>query len=204
MVIEVRPFWYLFVTYLLAYNLVTRKRDIHTFFWIVIVCAGVKGVQGVYIFLAYLHGNLARFSDSILSHEDSFFFVALLLLVMLFCLHYRYRPQFYASLFVLPFVLVALVINQRRADYVALVAGLVVAWTLIFLVKPRARKLLVVIMLSSAVLGIAYVAAFAHSNGGFASPARAIWQFLAPTTPIPETLTPTCIAILKMMISNIR
>jgi hypothetical protein len=179
-VIEVRPFWYLFVSYLLAYNLVTRKRDIHTFFWLVILCAGVKGVQGVYIFLAYLHGNLAGFSDSILAHEDSFFFVALLLLVMLFCLHYRYRPQFYASLLVLPFVLVALVVNQRRADYVALVVGMVVAWTLIFLVKPRARKLLVVVMLCSAVLGTAYVAAFAHSGGGFAAPARAILAVISP------------------------
>src|SRR5215467_11814529 len=125
-VLELRPLWYLFLSYLLAYNLVTHKSHIHTLFWIVILGAGVKGLQGVYILLVVLHGNLTG-QNEIMSHEESFFFVALLLLLVLFCLHSRYRPQLYAVLLVLPFALVALVANQRRADYIALLVGVGVA-----------------------------------------------------------------------------
>jgi hypothetical protein len=178
-VLELRPFWYLFLSYLLAYNLVTHESHIRAFFWIVILGAGVKGVQGVYIFLVVLHGNLAGLNE-IMSHEESFFFVALLLLVVLFCLHSRCRPQLYAALLVLPFVLVALVANQRRADYIALLVGIGVAWTLIFLVKPRARKLLIVGALITVTLGAGYVALYSHSGGSLAAPARAIVSIINP------------------------
>src|SRR5262245_49716201 len=57
-VVEVRPFWYLFVTYLLAYNLISHRRQVRAFLWIVIVAAGIKGLQGVYVYAIVLHGNL--------------------------------------------------------------------------------------------------------------------------------------------------
>ncbi len=179
-VLEVRPFWYLFLSYLLAYNLVTQESHIRAFFWMVILGAGVKGVQGVYIYLIVLQGNLTG-QNEIMSHEESFFFVALLLLLILFCLHYRYRSQLCAALLVMPFVLVALVANERRADYIALLVGIAVAWTLVFLVKPRARMWLVVGMLSFAVLGAGYVALFSHSGGSLAEPARAIVSVFNPS-----------------------
>jgi hypothetical protein len=178
-VIEVRPFWYLFISYLLAYNLVTRIEHIKAFFWIAILGAGVKGAQGVYLFISVLHGSL-RGHDELMAHEDSFFFAALLLLIILFCLHYRYRQQLYAALFVSPFVLVAMVANQRRADYVALLAGIVVVWLLVFLIKRHARKRLAAIYLISVALGAVYVAAFAHSTGSFASPAHSIVAIFNP------------------------
>src|SRR5215469_1754025 len=67
-VVELRPFWYLFISYVLAYNLVTRSSHLRGFFWIVILGAGIKGLQGVYIVLGPLHGNLAGV-DLIMSHE---------------------------------------------------------------------------------------------------------------------------------------
>lgn len=172
-VVEVRPFWYLFVSYLLGYNLVRHKRDIRTLFWLVIIVAGIKGVQGVYIYLVVLHGNLTGY-DSIMAHEESFFFAAMLVLLILFYLHYRYRPQLYAALLVLPFVLVSLIANQRRTDYIALLVGFVMAWFLIFVVKPTARKMLIIIALIILILGPAYVAVFSNSTGLFAAPARAV------------------------------
>jgi O-antigen ligase len=178
-VVEVRPFWYLFISYLLGYNLITRKENIKTFFWIVILGAGVKGLQGLYLFFAILSGSLQG-HDEMMAHEESFFFVALLLLIVLFCLHYRYRPQLLAALFVLPAVLISLVANQRRADYIALLVGFTVAWILIFLIRPRARKMLVTTLLTTVILGGAYVAAFSHSEGGLASPARSIVAVFSP------------------------
>lgn len=178
-VLEIRPFWYLFISYLLAYNFVTRESHIRAFFWIVILAAGIKGLQGVYIYLVVLHGDLSN-THEIMSHEESFFFVALILLIILFQLHYRYRPQLYAALLVLPFVLVALVANQRRADYIALIVGLVVAWALIFKVKPLARKGLLIGGLVCVMLGVGYVAAFSQVSGPIGQPARAIVSVFQP------------------------
>jgi O-Antigen ligase len=178
-VLEVRPFWYLFVSYLLAYNLVESKSHIRLFFWIAILGAGVKALQGLYIYLILFHGNLEGHNE-IMAHEESFFFAALLLLVILFCLHYRYRPQLYAALLVSPVVLIALFANQRRADFLALLVGGIVAWAITLWVKPRARTALIVGMLVFLALGTGYVIAFSHSTGTIAEPARAIISIINP------------------------
>lgn len=179
-VVEVRPFWYFFEAYLLAYNLVMRKRDLYAFFWLVILAAGVKGLQGVYIYLVALHGNLAGY-DSIMSHEESFFCVALILLVALFSLYYRYRPQLYAALLVLPCEVVTLIANQRRTDYVALLLGLAMVLALVFVMKPEMRKFLVVAVLLSVILSTSYVVVFSGSSSVFAAPARAVVSIFNPT-----------------------
>jgi hypothetical protein len=179
-VIEVRPLWYLFVTYLLAYNLISSRKQLRAFFWIVIVGAGIKGLQGVYLFYFILAGSLQG-HDELMAHEDSFFFVALLLLIVLFCLHYRYHTQLLTALIVLVPVIIALVANQRRADYIALLLGLAVAWSLIFLVKPQKRKMLIWVALITLVLGGAYVAAFYNGEGALASPARSIVAIFHPS-----------------------
>ncbi|MEO6890974.1 MAG: O-antigen ligase family protein, partial [Ktedonobacteraceae bacterium] len=178
-VLEIRPFWYMFLSYMLAYNLVTRKEHIRNFLWIVILGAGVKALQGVYIYLIVLKGSLLGHRE-IMAHEESFFFIALILLVVMFCLHYRYRPQLIAALLVLPFLIVALIANQRRADYIALLIGILVAWTLIFCIKPQSRKGLAIGMVICALIGGIYVAAFAGKSGGFAEPARAIVSIFHP------------------------
>ncbi|HJT59400.1 MAG TPA: O-antigen ligase family protein [Ktedonobacteraceae bacterium] len=180
-VVEVRPFWYLFMSYIIACNLVTKKKHVRNFFWIVIVDAGIKGLQGTYIYLFVLHGKIEGLNES-MSHEESFFFVALILLIILFSLHSCYRPQLYAALATLPFLLISLVANNRRADYVALLVGAMVAWALIFMVKPRARKGLVIGMIIFLVVGGAYVIAFAHSTGGLGGPARAILSIVNPSS----------------------
>src|SRR6266480_345687 len=180
-VLEVRPFWYLFVSYLLAYNFVTSEGHIRTFFWIVILAAGIKGLQGTYLYLVVLHGDLSN-AHEIMTHEESFFFVALILLIILFQLHHGYRSQLYAALLVLPFVLVALVANQRRADYIALIVGLAVAWALILKAKPLARKRLLVGGLVCVILGVGYVAVFSQASGPTGQPARAIVSVFQPGT----------------------
>src|SRR5260370_15661514 len=57
-VLEIRPFWYIFVSYLLAYNLITHKAHVRLLFWFVILGAAFKGIQGVYIYLGVFLGHL--------------------------------------------------------------------------------------------------------------------------------------------------
>ncbi|HEY0756463.1 MAG TPA: O-antigen ligase family protein [Ktedonobacteraceae bacterium] len=180
-VIEVRPLWYLFITYLLAYNLFTRAKQLKAFFWIVIIGAGIKGLQGVYLVFFILGGSLQG-HDELMAHEESFFFVALILLIALFCWHYRYRAQLAVALLVLIPVVISLVANQRRADYIALLLGLTVAWSLIFLIKPEKRGMLMVVALVTLIVGGAYVAAFYNNGSSLASPARSIVAIFHPNT----------------------
>jgi hypothetical protein len=170
---EVRSFWYLLLGYLAAYNLVRTKKHLKLFFWFIIICAGIKAFEGVYIFLVIVHGDLSA-NHEIMSHEESYFWVGVVLLVMLFALFYKYRSQFYTALVLLPFLLLALVANNRRADFVALLIGLAIAVTLIFLLKPQIRRRLVILVVVTVLVGGGYVLAFYKQSGGFSEPARAI------------------------------
>jgi len=176
---EVRSFWYFFLGYLLAYNLIRKKQHVRLMVWLVILCAGIKALQGVYIYIVVIHGDLSA-NHQIMAHEESYFWVSVLLLIMLFSLHSRYRPQFIAALAVLPALLLSLIANNRRADFVALLVGFVVAWVLIFVVKTHGRKSLLVALLVTTLLGGAYVAAFFNGTGGFSEPARAVVSVFRP------------------------
>ena len=178
-VVELRPFVYLFESYVIAYNLVTRKRDVYAFFWFVILGAGVKALQGIYIYIK-LHGQLG--DATLMSHEESYFFCGLLLLVILLSLHNRYRPQLIAALVVLPAVVVTLVLNNRRADYIALLLGVGAAWVLMFIITQQARKMLVIIAIVSILLGGGYVLAFANATSGVGLPAHAIVAVFNPSS----------------------
>ncbi len=184
-VLEIRPLWYLFVAYLIGYNLISQKRHVRALIWMLIVAAGVKGAQGVYIFLVLFHGSTAGHNE-IMAHEESFFFVAMILLLVLFILHYRYRPQMIALLLIMPVVALATVANQRRADYVALLAGIGVAWALLFIIKSQARKRLATGLVVCAIVGAAYVVAFSHSGGTLAEPAHAVISIFIPSDADPR------------------
>lgn len=176
---EVRSFWYLFLGYLLAYNLIRSKRHLRYFFWFIIFCAGIKALEGVYIYAIVIHGDLTHY-HAIMSHEESYFWISILLLIVLFSLYSKYRPQLYTALALLPFLLISLIANNRRVDFVALLVGLVMAWVLIFVIKPQARKGLLILLMSTALLVGAYVAAFHNGQGGFSEPARAIVSVFYP------------------------
>jgi hypothetical protein len=179
-VVEFRPFWYMFTSYLLAYNFVTRKGHIRTFFWLAIICAGIKSLQGLYVYLIVDHGSLVGI-DTIMSHEESFFFAALLLLIIIFSLHYRYRPQLIAALCIAPPVIIALIANQRRTDYIALLVGVGVAWVLVFQIKRHARTKLLALLIVCVTVGVGYVLTFQSNQGGLGEPARAIISVFNPS-----------------------
>lgn len=176
---EVRSFWYLFVGYLLAYNLIRSKKQLYYFFWFVIICAGIKALEGFYIYVVVIHGDRAA-THAIMSHEESYFWISILLLIMLFSLHHKYRPQFYTALALIPFLLISLVANNRRADEVALLVGMLVAWVLMFVINPKARKSLVVFLVSTLLIAGAYVGVFYNRQGAFSEPAHSIVSVFRP------------------------
>jgi hypothetical protein len=178
-VLEIRPFEYLFLSYLLAANLITEKRQLRVFIWIVIIAAGIKGLQGTYIFFVVLKGHAAGVNE-IMAHEESFFFVSLLLLILLFVLHVRYRWQLAVALFIVPPVLVALIANNRRADYVAFLIAAFVVWGLLIVIRPQSRGKLITGLVLCGVLAAGYVLIFSHVGGVLGEPARGIVNAISP------------------------
>lgn len=178
-VIEIRPFWYLFMCYVLAYNLLTEKRQIRNFLWFLILCSAFKSLQGVYVVLGPLHGDMKAQHD-ILGHEVSFFFVMVLLVLIAFFLQYRDKAQMWMIFLTLPTLLYSLEANQRRTDYVALIIGVGIVWVLAIVMNPQRRKRLLIILCTCGVLGVGYVFGFAHSGGVIGEPARAIYSVFHP------------------------
>ncbi len=180
-VLEVRPFWYLFLNYLLAYNLVTEKRHVIAFLWLTVIGTFIKAVQGVYIVLGPLGGHISG-QNEIMAHEQSFFFVLVLLLIIMCLLLGRFRWLLWVALLSTPFLIVALIANNRRADYSAFLIGLIGAWLFVVIVRPEHRKALIVGMLVAALLFGGYVLAFQHSTSAFAQPAQAVISVIHPNT----------------------
>lgn len=177
-VVEIRPFVYFFESYVLAYNLVTQKSHVRGFFWLVIVGSAVKALQGIYIYVK-LRGELG--SNALMSHEESFFFIGLLLFIVLLSVHYHWRRQLIAALCALPVVLVTLVLNNRRTDYVAFLLALGAVWGLMFVMRPKARLMLgTVATLGILILG-GYVLLFANSTAAIGQPARGIVAIFRPS-----------------------
>jgi hypothetical protein len=180
MVLEIRPWWYFFVSYILAFNTVSKISHVRNILWITIIGTAFKGVQGVYIVYADLGGRIDGHNE-IMAHEQSYFFVLVLLLLILMLLHRVQRAYFVAILLSLPCILIALIANNRRADYVALVTGVIVAWALVIVIKPTSRKILVPALVLFVLLGGAYVLAFHSSGSALGAPANAIISVFHPS-----------------------
>ena len=179
-VLEVRPFWYLFINYLLAYNLVSEKRHVLGLLWITVVGTFIKALQGVYIVLGPLGGHISG-QNEIMAHEQSFFFVLVLVLILLCMWLDRLRWLLWVALMSTPFLIVALLANNRRADYAAFLIGAVCAWALVVATQPQRRASLIVGMCFTFMFVGAYVLIFQHVSGAVGAPANAIVSILHPS-----------------------
>jgi hypothetical protein len=179
-VLEIRPWWYLFVSYVLAFNTVSEVKHVRNILWLTIIGTAVKSLQGVYIVYYFLGGHISGHNE-IMAHEQSFFFVLVLLLLALMALHQLQRGFLIAILLSLPCLLIALIANNRRADYVALLAGIAVAWVLVIVLKPQARRVLIAALVLCVLLGGAYVLAFQNASGALGQPANAVISVFKPS-----------------------
>lgn len=180
-VLEVRPFWYLFVTYLLAYNLITHKRHVIALLWITVVGTIFKALQGTYIVVHYLGGHTSGQQNEIMAHEQSFFFVLVLLIIIMSLMLNRMRMLMWIALLSTPFLLIALIANNRRADYVALLIALVGAWLFAIVTMPKQRLALIWSAVIVAALFSGYVLAFQNASGSVGVVAKAVVSVVRPS-----------------------
>ena len=175
---EMRPYIYLGVAYLLAAVLVRTRSTLITVVWAFVISTGLKAFQGIYVF--YHVRNWQPRPESVLGHEDAYTFgVFVLLVAALWLFDARGRLRKVAT-WLLPVVIAANLANNRRAAWLMLFGGLltiaVIAYNCVPERRMKLRRAGIILLAFSAV----YIPAYWNKTGGLAQPARAIHSAITP------------------------
>jgi hypothetical protein len=177
---EVRPYMYLGIAYLVATVFTTRISVIHTAMWALVLGSGFKAAQAVNSFIT-VRNQIPR-PDFVVGHEEALFFSLFMILtacLWIFEVPGRLRTT---ATFLLPLVLVADLVNSRRAAWLIL-GGELIALTIVTLVAvPARRRFMAKLMALTLVVSAVYFPAYWNHSGALAGPARAVKSAVAPNT----------------------
>jgi len=175
---ETRPFVYLAATYVLTTVLVNSRAALRASLWVLVVASGLKALQGLDVYLKVR--NMNPRPETILGHEEAYFFAVFLFLVIalwLFDVPGRLRQT---ATWLTPIVVAADLANNRRTAWLVLAAGLVALAAIGFRCLPSRRRAIgrgaVIVLCFSAV----YLPVFWNGTGGLAQPARALKSVISP------------------------
>lgn len=175
---ELRGPVYLTALYFLSANLLRTRRDVVRLLVLMVSLLGVKALQAVWNG-AVMFGAGERL-EAVTSHEDVVFFDAVLALAFASALLLGRSRITYGLAALVPPILVAELLTQRRVAFVALAAALLVVTVCVAAV--RTRRTLVVVAAGS-VLVAAYLGVFWNQQSGvLGQPVRAVKGIIAPDT----------------------
>jgi hypothetical protein len=177
---EVRPYMYLGIAYLLATVFTTRLSVIHTALWALVLGSGFKAAQAANSFMTVRH-QIPR-PDFVVGHEEALFFSLFIVLtacLWIFQVPGRLRTT---ATFLLPLVLVADLVNSRRAAWLIL-GGELIALTIVTMVAlPARRRFMTKVLALMLIVSAVYFPAYWNHSGALAGPARAVKSAVAPNT----------------------
>ena len=182
---EFRPQVYMLITYLLAVNLVRDRSQLNRILWIFLIGLVFKSFVGLWRYAITLGGDLDKIREfttenSVLAHEESFFFALFLIFALLLYLFRAHRAQLmFTLIFALP-VILAFLLNERRAGFVVLAVGLIVVGFMAYALLQRMRRPLLILLLIALVCLPPYVVALGKSNNLVAQPARSVMSMIQP------------------------
>ena len=175
---ELRPFLYVGAMFMLSTRLLPDARGAAALGWALVLSTGAKAIEGVIILVQVR--NVQPPPESILGHEESFFFgLFIVVTAVLWLFRMRSRLRVVATT-LLPVVIVADLGNARRVAWLILAADLVIIALLGWIALPERRRLIRNVVLVS-VAGLAlYLPAFWNASGLLAQPARAARSVVDP------------------------
>ena len=183
---EVRGQVYLLLAYLLVVNTIHESRQVKRLLWVFLAGVALKGLLGSWRLLVTLGGNvdnlptLGRNANSFLSHEESYLFALFFLLALILFLFRSHRGQIWFVILAAPPALLSLLANERRAGFLALMIGVVVAIFLAYVLVQSRRKAILVAGILTAVLFSTYIGLSWNSAGLVGQPARSVKSLLDP------------------------
>lgn len=176
---ELRPFVYLGVTYLLASQLVGSRAVLEAMLWGIVAGTAIHGIVGTERF--FTMGNVVPRPNSLLEHDESFFFSLYILLAVALWVFRKRGALRWTATALLPFVLVADLGNNRRVAWVILPAMLAILAGVAYQRFPQRRRTTLTVIGVCLLLGAGYVAVFRNSDAVIAEPANAIWSQYRPS-----------------------
>jgi hypothetical protein len=175
---ELRPYIYLAAAFLLGSQLLTSRAALLAVLWGMVIGTGLKALEGTERVITM--ASVTPRPDALLEHEESFFFsVFIALAIGLWVFGVRGHLRRLAT-FLLPFVIVADLGNNRRVAWIMLPAMLLALAVVAFQRLPERRKTIAWTVGLLLVLGSGYVAVFKASGSLIATPAHAIWSQFRP------------------------
>jgi hypothetical protein len=171
---EIRPFFYLVVTYLLTSVLIRSRGAVEAMLWTLVVAEAIKAIQGIYLWAVTRGWHL----QNVLAHEEAMFFSLFFFLVAglwLFGLRGRLRT---VSTSLVPLVFYADVVNDRRQAWAIVAIGLVVMVVVSYAALPTRRRKIRRVVGVVAVVFVAYGGAFWNSTGTMGRPVVAFREQL--------------------------
>jgi len=176
---ELRPQVYMLIAYILACNLVNKRRALDLLLWTLILGAGIKGIQGTWRLYISLHGSVHSV-ESLFPHEQSYFFNAFLCYLPISLLYGSSPRMKRVMVALLPFVIIASLANQRRAAILALCFAYVVILIVTGVAQPARRRVVVRIFVILAIVLPPYYVYYSTKSGLLSEPARAIASAFNP------------------------
>jgi len=176
---EARPWVYLASTYFLTAVMIRKPQDWRVALWAFVLAVGFKAFQGLYVFVQ-VSGMNPR-PESVLGHEEAYFFSVYMFLVLaMWLFNIQFGKLRTTATWLLPVVIGADLVNNRRAAWFLLGAGLlaliVVGYRSLPFRRRAIRRGVLVLLAISAV----YLPAYWNKDGGFAQPARAVHSLISP------------------------
>jgi len=175
---EVRPYFYLAVAYLVATVFATRLEILRLAMWALVLGSGFKATQALYSFM-HVRNQIPR-PDFIVGHEEALFFalfITLTLSLWLFQVPGRLRTT---ATMLLPLVLLADLVNSRRAAWLILGGALIALTAVTMVAVPARRHFMVRTLAVLTVIAAVYFPAYWNHTGALAGPARAVKSAVSP------------------------
>lgn len=176
---EARPYVYLAATYFLTSVLVRDRRAIRAVLWGFVGAVGFKALQGIYVWIDNRH--LVPKPEAYISHEASYFFVTFMFLVLaLWLFDQRGQLRKWAT-WLLPLVLWANIVNDRRAAWEMLAGGLLCFFVIVYKTMPVRRHLLAKSIVGLVLVSAVYFPVMWNSTSSLGVAARAVKSQVQPS-----------------------
>jgi O-antigen ligase len=176
---EARPWVYLAATYFLTSAFVRDRRAIRAALGAFVGTVAFKAAQGIYVWAGNQH--LQPKPESFIGHEASYFFVIFVVLVLaLWLFDQRGRLRIWAT-WLLPLVIFAVFVNNRRAAWEMLGGALLCFGVIAYKAMPIRRRALGKTAVALVLISAVYFPVMWNSTSTLAGPARAIKSQIKPS-----------------------
>jgi hypothetical protein len=175
---EVRPYVYLAAAYLIASVYVTSRGVLRAALWAFVLGSGLKAFQAIHSFIQ-LRSAQPR-PDFVVGHEEALFFALFILLALSLWIFDVPGPLRKTATALVPFVLLADLVNSRRTAWLILGAALIVFALMTMVAVPERRRLMSRALMIVGAVSVVYFPVYWNHTGALAGPARAVHSAVAP------------------------